>query len=790
MTTIDTTTAPRTLTETLRRLDATELADLLVLRPDLAHPAPRDIADLSAQATTTSSVSRAVDTLNAWQRVVAEAIAALPDPVTLPEVAALLGIGPRPAPATPKTLEAPDPPETPVAAEPTRGPVTDRDAELTEVATAVQDLRARALLWGADDELHLVRAARDHLGPYAGGLAPPSPRPLATADIDPLLAEAGPEARAVVDRLLWSPAGAVTGADRAVTVDNARTPVERLLARRLLRPAGSDTVLLPREVAWHLRDRRFSPVPVPAEAPAISGRVRTPALVDRAAVGAAYGLVHDVELLAHTLETSAYRLLREGGVSLRDVAGLGRELGTDPVHATFVVEVAAAAGLIAAGDGNRLLPTADYDRWAEQEPADRWRALVAAWRHSERLAGLSSEPGGHPLGPESEAPAAAPLRSLVTDLLAGVEVGTTLDLDDLHAAIGWHRPRLVRVGGVPLASVLAWTWREAGWLGIASLNTVSGLAAGAVSADTLPLPAALAAAFPAVVEQIVLQADLTAVAPGPVPYRLARDLRLLADQESRGGAAVFRFSATSLRRGFDTGWSAADVHRWLAHHASTQVPQPLAYLIDDVARQHGSIRVGPARAYVQLADSAQVAAVLAHPDAAVLGLRELADGILVAAAEPYEVVDFLHRIGHSPAAEDASGRSITAPDPLRSPRRPGHRPRPDVQAGETAAAVLLGEQNQHEGRVRERAPGPSSTSPDQRTTAEILTELATAQRSGETVRIRYVAADGRPAVRALRAVLIESGLVHGSDAETTHRVSIPLSRVSSVQPAIGPHAVD
>ena len=211
----------------------------------------------------------------------------------------------------------------------------------------------------------------------------------------------------------------------------------------------------------------------------------------------------------------------------------------------------------------------------------------------------------------------------------------------------------------------------------------------------------------------MLQADLTAVAPGPVPYRLARELRLLADQESRGGAAVFRFSGPSLRRAFDAGWSAADVHRWLEHHATTAPPQPLAYLIDDIARQHGSIRVGPANAYVRIADPAQVASILTHPDASVLGLRELAPGVLVAAAEPYEVVDFLHRIGHSPAGEDSSGRSVTAPDPLRAPRRAAHRPRPDVQAGEAAAAVLSASSTGTNadpvaGRSRRRRPTPAA----------------------------------------------------------------------------------
>ena len=155
------TAAPaRTLTEALRRLDADALSDLLTLRPDLAYPVPADVAELSAQATTTSSVGRALDGLNAWQRVVAEALAALPDPVRLPSIVELL------------------------------------HAELPAAARAVADLRDRALLWGDDEELHLVRAARDHLGPYPGGLAPPSSRPLSPTEIDTRLAEVGSDARA------------------------------------------------------------------------------------------------------------------------------------------------------------------------------------------------------------------------------------------------------------------------------------------------------------------------------------------------------------------------------------------------------------------------------------------------------------------------------------------------------------------------------------------------------------------------------------------------------------------
>ena len=57
--------------------------------------------------------------------------------------------------------------------------------------------------------------------------------------------------------------------------------------------------------------------------------------MDSAAAGAAFGLLHDVELAVQALETTPHRLLRTGGVAARDVTALGRRLGTDAAHATF-----------------------------------------------------------------------------------------------------------------------------------------------------------------------------------------------------------------------------------------------------------------------------------------------------------------------------------------------------------------------------------------------------------------------------------------------------------------------
>ena len=447
------TAGARTLTEALRRLDRRRIS------PGSSPCAriwptrcPGDVADLSAQATTSQlgrSGARRTERVAASGR-------------RRPGRAARPG---RPCRRWRSCC-------TPIPRPPRRGRPTCATAPCCGATTrSCTSSEPSATTWGRTPAVWLRR--------------PPRPIPHVEIDIPARRGRRRGDEPSSTDSL-WNPAGTVSGADRTVTVEGARTPVEHLLARRLLRPSGSDTVLLPREVAWRLRGGRFSAEPVPSTAPSLSGRLRTPALVDRAAIGAAYGFVHDVELVAHALQTTPHRLLREGGVAVRDVTGLGRVLGTDHAHASFVLECAAAAGLLATGDGGRLLPTVDYDRWAEREPADRWRALAAAWRHTDRLPGLSSEPGAHALGPESEAPGAASVRGLLTELLAGVPVGTTPDLADLQAVLGWHRPRLVRVGGVPLESVVAWTWREAGWLGVSSLGAVSGLARAAFAADTQP----------------------------------------------------------------------------------------------------------------------------------------------------------------------------------------------------------------------------------------------------------------------------------------------------------------
>jgi hypothetical protein len=247
---------------------------------------------------------------------------------------------------------------------------------------------------------------------------------------------------------------------------------------------------------------------------------------------------------------------------------------------------------------------------------------------------------------------------------------------------------------------------------------------------------------------------------------------MLADQESRGVGGVYRFSATSLRRAFDLGWSAAEVEDWLERHSTTGLPQALRYLVGDAERRHGSIRVGPAGCYVRIADQTQVAALLAHPAASRLGLRSVGPEVLVAAVDEQELLLLLRELGHSPAVENAAGELIATPPSRRAESLVAEPAKAAAPAAEVAEALLT------RGR-RHRVNGKPVVSAETESTVE---QLRSATRAAAPVRVVYVNADGSRAERELAPLDLTDGAVRAIDRDSAQIVTIPLARIASVIP--------
>ncbi|MFI0505780.1 helicase C-terminal domain-containing protein [Streptomyces albogriseolus] len=296
--------------------------------------------------------------------------------------------------------------------------------------------------------------------------------------------------------------------------------------------------------------------------------------------------------------------------------------------------------------------------------------------------------------------------------------------------------------------------------------------------------------LPEPLDHVLLQADLTAVAPGPLERPLADMLGVLADVESKGGATVYRFTPGSVRRALDAGRSAADLHAFLAAHSRTPVPQPLAYLIDDVARRHGHLRVGAASSYVRCDDDAVLNEILADKRAAGLGLRRLAPTVLAARTDPTALLEGLRAMGFAPAAESAEGDVLIArADAYRTPPRTPPEPVPDgppVPDDTLLAAAIRAVRAGDLASTAPRKPaggeaaGTAQGELPRTTAADTLATLQAAVLTHDTLWIGYVNAEGAASQRVIAPVRVEGGFVTAYDHTADEVRTYPLHRITGV----------
>ena len=101
---------------------------------------------------------------------------------------------------------------------------------------------------------------------------------------------------------------------------------------------------------------------------------------------------------------------------------------------------------------------------------------------------------------------------------------------DVLELVRWQRPRR---GGKLRDDIARWTLREAELLGVTGHGALASFVRPLLDgrpqeAARKAATAALAAVLPAPLDHVLVQADLTAIAPGPLRSDLARELALLA----------------------------------------------------------------------------------------------------------------------------------------------------------------------------------------------------------------------------------------------------------------------
>jgi hypothetical protein len=345
--------------------------------------------------------------------------------------------------------------------------------------------------------------------------------------------------------------------------------------------------------------------------------------------------------------------------------------------------------------------------------------------------------------------------------------------------------------GPALVAQLRAALDEAAALGLTARDTLAQAARALLHGDRAAAAETLTALLPAPLDHVLLQADLTAVAPGPLVPEVARQMAAVAEVESTGGATVYRFSERSIRAALDAGWGADEVRAFLTRVSRTPVPQPLLYLVDDVARSHGRLRVAPALGVLVADDPALLDELLATGEALALRLRRIAPTVATAHAAPHALLEDLRRLGHAAVLEGDDGRQALIVDsgrrvPTRGrpqPLRTTQPPPDEATARAVVRALRVGE--------RGSRAAPSGRAPLERSTVpEVQRLLRGAVERARSAWIAYLDQHGTTSERLVDPVSVAGGWLTAYDHRQDVIRTFALHRISAValvprEPAAG-----
>lgn len=257
---------------------------------------------------------------------------------------------------------------------------------------------------------------------------------------------------------------------------------------------------------------------------------------------------------------------RKGQPTAIALRSLAERLHSDQATIDRLVETMRGAGLLTEAaplDGHReLRPAAQAGAWLELDYPGRWVAL------------------------------ALPVSKLINARLRRDLEHEGSNLSAIASQVTVNYPLLPE----PQVEALRRLAITAEDLGLTVEGQFTGAALNLLSGDTNAALEGVRDAFPEPVEGVYVQPDLSLIVPGPLHPADEAAVSAIADTEQLGPAASMRLSPASLKRAARNGITPSDVRALLTRLSLTGIPQPLDYLLDDLARSggaHGSPATAP-----------------------------------------------------------------------------------------------------------------------------------------------------------------------------------------------------
>ncbi|MFH5232657.1 helicase-associated domain-containing protein [Antrihabitans spumae] len=441
------------------------------------------------------------------------------------------------------------------------------------------------------------------------------------------------------------------------TTDNPK-PGEWAVARGLLWADYDGFATMPVEVALALRGEQR--LPFHPDPPTFAPYPVETSHLDAEAASNLLRLLELIQIVLNSATAEKIPLIKSGAIGVRTIRALAKDSDAHIDQVTLALELAVALGVLVATepppppkrrtkksqllqDDQGLVPGPGAAVWLESTAQERAAAVLDKWFDSQ-FAMLSDPKIGDDIG---QGAIYIQLRDNLFSALEDVEPGHGAgSINDVFPLLFWLSPTLPNDGVEYVLTAIA---REAELLGVIALGALTSLGRALLKGDVGPTVEAL---FSGAHSSAVIGADLTAVVFGPPASDLSRFLDSVANRESQGGATMWRFTPDSIRSAFDAGATSLELLDGLRAIAESTLPQALEYMITDVARTHGSMRVVELGSAVIADDPTLLLELVGNRKLSKLELSQLAPTVVASRADAATTLAQLRAAGYSPIMDE------------------------------------------------------------------------------------------------------------------------------------------
>lgn len=428
------------------------------------------------------------------------------------------------------------------------------------------------------------------------------------------------------------------------------------------------------------------------------------------------------------------RLVAEVGkknVGLPAIKRLASHLKKNNDYAKTIYELAHFADLMSVAEGRWHL-TAVANQWLGWSQQQRFEHLALTWRNI--LGDASAE-----------------------ELIASLsELDSTVSLENQLSLTYPFADGLV-------ASKIAKLATLASLIGISANGWLSSWGRAVISGDQHKASKLALERLPEPQRKIICQADLSLIAPGPLPTDIEILIRRFADTEQIGMASTYRLSALSISHGLETGLTADEIRSALEQLSGKGLPQPIEYLINESQKRFKRLTIvagdDAVRSILRSTDPILLAEIVNEQKLKPFSLRSMPDGSLGCRFEPELLYFGLRELGFAAVRVDSDGNVISPITPLEKNDLPAN-----------ASTVARDIQ-----RIRQGDP-----SADDQSESQVFRQIQLAIKNKARMRTTVKSNSGGEIEFTLEPIGLANGRLRAKDRKADIERTLPLASILKV----------